>query len=161
MSKGKTTAIPNEVLDAYLATLKPIELKVLLVILRSTWGWGKSCDWISMSQFVRRTGASEKAIRQALGSLCQAGTLKRTYQHGKVFYCYGKRELPTRNPSRELFSGQAGKMFRQEGKKLPPTKYTLTKTPVTRENSSKEEHDKAGLARKRVGAYLREYVFNN
>ena len=51
------TQISNELLEALCwMNLSPYEWRVLLWILRKTYGWKKKTDWISLSQFSKETG---------------------------------------------------------------------------------------------------------
>lgn len=77
------TPVPNIVLDRYLCILKPVELAVLLVIIRQTVGWvekgtdrRKRLDWLSGSQLRARTGYSRKAISTAIDSLATQGLVQ-------------------------------------------------------------------------------------
>ena len=75
------TQVPNAVFDRWLPWLSEAELKVLLYILRHTFGWQKDADAISISQMVngivardgRRidwgAGVSERSILRALPAL--------------------------------------------------------------------------------------------
>ena len=72
-----STPVPNCLFDSILPTLKPAELKTLLIIIRQTYGWidlrfpkkRKQSDWISQSQFQHKTGLSRKAVSTAIASL--------------------------------------------------------------------------------------------
>lgn len=74
-----TTPVPNIVFDHYLKELKLAELKILLVIIRQTFGWKdnytkskrKEKDWISGSQLALKTGSSKRAINEAIQTLVQ------------------------------------------------------------------------------------------
>lgn len=72
----QTTPTPNHLYDTFLKTLKPAELKVLLVIIRQTLGWmnkqtgkRKQWDWISNKQFRTKTGLSNKSVTGAIATL--------------------------------------------------------------------------------------------
>ena len=76
MTPRYTTPVPNLVFDGHLHRLKPAELKVLLIIIRQTLGWidsktgkRKKWDWISNSQFGKKTGLSRKAVSTAIDGL--------------------------------------------------------------------------------------------
>jgi phage replication O-like protein O len=77
MTLEKTTPVPNAVLDAYLMNLKYAELKVLLVVIRQTYGWvhpknpkkRKEFDRITIETFVKKTGCSRRAVSDAIDSL--------------------------------------------------------------------------------------------
>lgn len=70
------TNVPNNFFDEYLKNLGYAELKVLLVIIRQTYGWKdkktggyKRWDWISQRFFVRKTGLSARAVSTAISKL--------------------------------------------------------------------------------------------
>jgi phage replication O-like protein O len=81
------TQVPDELFDLLLPRLSGAELKVLLYIVRRTFGWKKDSDRISLSQFengiTRRTGEvldggtglSSRAVRLALQSLVEKNVL--------------------------------------------------------------------------------------
>ncbi|MBN1618630.1 replication protein [Candidatus Dojkabacteria bacterium] len=83
------TQIPNEVLDQYLPDLSGAELKVLLYIIRKTFGYNKrEGDRISLSQIIngvktkegkvidKGTGLSKRTAIRAVQFLEKAGLLK-------------------------------------------------------------------------------------
>lgn len=64
------TRIANEIIEMLcLCGLKKSEWKVLLFILRKTYGWGKQEDMISISQFEDATGLSRRTVIYALQDL--------------------------------------------------------------------------------------------
>lgn len=70
------TNVPNIIFDTHLKNLGYAELKVLLVIIRQTYGWKdkntqshKKYDWISQQFFVRKTGLSARTVSSALSHL--------------------------------------------------------------------------------------------
>ncbi len=74
-------ALPIVVIDSLLPTLKDTELRVLLVVLRQTWGWTttdgqvKSMDWLAHSQLKARTGRASEAVSAAIDILIQRGLI--------------------------------------------------------------------------------------
>lgn len=85
MQQTHTTPVPNEFFDYWLSKLSYPELKVLQVVIRSTYGWRnpktgkrKQRDWIAGSQFQLRTGLSRKAISCAITNLSRKGLLRVT-----------------------------------------------------------------------------------
>lgn len=71
--------IPNSVVDELMADMSGVELKCYLFIVRKTKGWNKECDAISLTQFVKFTGAGKTAVVDALKNLVELGLLtKRT-----------------------------------------------------------------------------------
>jgi len=67
------TQIPDVLFDEHLPELGLAELKVLLVIMRRTYGWRKPTDAISLSQLEKGTGLRRKAISAATRSLEEGG----------------------------------------------------------------------------------------
>lgn len=68
-----TTDLPNDLVDHWLPLLKEGELKVLLVIIRKTFGWHKQRDRISLSQLEKITGLCRRNIIDSIKSLIGKG----------------------------------------------------------------------------------------
>ena len=66
---------PNDLFDHWLPHLNESELKVILVIIRKTFGWHKIRDRISISQLQQFTGLSETSILSAIKSLISKGLI--------------------------------------------------------------------------------------
>jgi len=83
-----TTAVPNVLFDRYLAELSSSEIKILMVVIRQTLGWRdkegnpKKRDWISQSQFEKKTSLSRKTISQNLDTLIVEGIIQATDYSG-------------------------------------------------------------------------------
>ena len=94
MKQPYSTPVPNIIFDFYLRELNAIELKVLLIIIRQTLGWAdrrgmfgrKEADWISGSQFIKKTGSSRRAISSAIDQLVKKGLIEVLDDYGTVFY---------------------------------------------------------------------------
>jgi phage replication O-like protein O len=69
------TKTPNDLSDHWLPFLKEGELKVLVVIMRKTIGYGKKVDWISLSQLEKFTGLARKTILDSVESLLSKGLI--------------------------------------------------------------------------------------
>jgi replication protein O len=89
----KTTQVPNLILDQYLRTLNRGELKILLVIIRQTYGWidkrtghRKTKDRISHSQFKDKTGLCSRIISKALENLVSRGLIIISDQKGNILH---------------------------------------------------------------------------
>lgn len=76
-SKPNYTQTPNEFFDEVAKTLKEGELRVLLVIMRQTFGWHKQWDRISLSQLERKTGMCRDAVNNSLKSLIKLGLIEK------------------------------------------------------------------------------------
>jgi phage replication O-like protein O len=71
--------IANELMDAIIKThFSPTEVKVLMAIIRKTYGWHKKTDRISYSQFEEITAISRRHIAPALQSLIRRNIINRT-----------------------------------------------------------------------------------
>lgn len=71
------TQTPNDLFDHWLPHLGEAELKVLLVIMRKTFGWHKTHDVISSSQLAKHTGMTEESVIKAARSLQGKGVITR------------------------------------------------------------------------------------
>lgn len=66
---------PNDLVDHWLPLLGEAELKVLLLIIRKTFGWHKDRDRISLSQMEKYTGMTRAACCKAINLLIQKGII--------------------------------------------------------------------------------------
>ncbi len=71
------TQTPNDLFDHWLPLLNEGELKVLLVIMRKTFGWHKTHDVISVSQLSKYTGMMEETVIKSAKSLQNKGVITR------------------------------------------------------------------------------------
>ncbi len=94
--------VPSRLVDAVMPHLRDTELRVILVVLRQTWGWKmdrtnvdemkagqqahsskqavqkqatKRRDWLSHRQLCRRTGRGSDAVSAAVASLTASGLI--------------------------------------------------------------------------------------
>lgn len=67
--------IPNSVVDELMAEMSGVELKCYLFVVRKTKGWNKEYDAISLTQFIKFTGAGKTAVVDALKKLVDLGLL--------------------------------------------------------------------------------------
>lgn len=79
----QTTHVPNEVFDKWLAILTESEIKILLVIIRQTYGWidrytgrRKLRDRITRTQFMMKAGLSARIVSKTLNSLLKRGLIQ-------------------------------------------------------------------------------------
>ena len=77
ISAPNYTQTPNDLFDYWLPHLGEGELKVLLVIMRKTFGWHKTHDDISISQLSKYTGMLEETVIKATKSLQSKGVITR------------------------------------------------------------------------------------
>jgi phage replication O-like protein O len=66
---------PNDLVDHWLPHLGKAELKILLVVMRKTFGWHKETDRISISQFEKITGLARPNAVRAVKCLVDKGVL--------------------------------------------------------------------------------------
>lgn len=80
------TQVPNWLIDEALNECTPNEWQIVTFILRKTSGWGKSCDVISYSQFMKGTGIKHrKTVGDAIQSLIDKGLISRVQVGGQSF----------------------------------------------------------------------------
>ena len=72
------TQVPNDILEALAKThLAPNESKTVFFIIRKTFGWNKTEDWISLSQIVEGTGIAKPNVCRTLNSLKRKNIIER------------------------------------------------------------------------------------
>lgn len=71
------TQTPNDLFDHWLPFLKEVELKVLLIIMRKTFGWHKIKDRISISQLQKLSGSTETNVIKAIKGLIAKGLINK------------------------------------------------------------------------------------
>ncbi len=92
MRYKQTTQVPNEVFDNQLPSLTHSELKLLLFIIRKTYGWTlkngkrKQRDRISHSQFIKGTGTSRRSLPKTIQSLIIKQLINVTDYHGRQLH---------------------------------------------------------------------------
>lgn len=95
-----TTPVPNAVFE-YIPSLSEAELKLTLIIIRQTLGWRrnadsnavrKTSDWISGSQFQKKTGMSRRAIVTAVRTLSYRNFVEIADDHGRVLRTPAERK---------------------------------------------------------------------
>jgi phage replication O-like protein O len=93
MNYQQTTQTPNIIFDTYLTQLSFSELKILLYIVRQTYGWKtkdgkrKKRDRITYGQFQSKTGLSRRIISQTIQSLISQQLISVTdYQGTSLHY---------------------------------------------------------------------------
>ncbi len=98
-----TTQVPNALFDQRMRDLTLSELKVLLLVIRQTWGWvadksgrRKTRDWLSCSRIEARTGLSKRAISMAIEALVKRGLLVVTSGRGDILISARDRRGKTR-----------------------------------------------------------------
>jgi len=103
MSYFYYTNIPNTFFDIHLEKLGYAELKVLLVIMRQTYGWKdretgkyKQWDWISQRFFVRKTGLSARAVSTAISRLHHKEIIRIKDDQGNILIYKKQRRKASR-----------------------------------------------------------------
>ena len=97
------TNVPNTIFDIHLKELGYAELKVLLVIIRQTYGWKdkrtgthKHWDWISQQFFVRKTGLSGRAVSTAISKLITKNLIKVKNEQGRLVFDNKERQYASK-----------------------------------------------------------------
>lgn len=117
------TQTPNILFDDWLPFLSLVELRVLMIIMRKTFGWHKIRDRISLSQLEKLTGSKRSSITTATKKLEKRGLILKTKEgkNGTEETYYELIIIEDSNNSYQSFSGTPTSPF------SGPTKETLTK----------------------------------
>ncbi len=71
------TQAPNVLFDELFKTLSEGDLRVVLVLVRQTFGWHKPFDRISLSQIAEKTGMAKPSVCRSLGTLIKKGLVQK------------------------------------------------------------------------------------
>jgi hypothetical protein len=74
----KYTQTPNLLLDEHLPDMGHAETKVVLAIVRQTFGWHKRSDVLSLSQMEELTGLSRQGVLNGMEAAMERGVVERT-----------------------------------------------------------------------------------
>lgn len=132
------TQTPNELFDEWLPKLGCAELKVLMVIIRKTFGWHKTYDKISLGQLEALTGLERRHISKAIKTLSEKRLISK-----KVIGTVGRQVTYY-----ELVVEEVSNNFYQCPKDTPTS---VLKTP-TKETNTKEKKKEAASCFKRNDA---------
>lgn len=148
-------AIPAAVIDTILPQLKDTELRVLLIVLRQTWGRNKEVDWLSHTQLKARTGRASEAVSGALDALVQRGlvtvrdergaflsdAVQRRRSRARLYLCPG--------PALRYFGEhlQAEKPKTTSGEEREPRRFRKTRHEPRQPDSRDKGMDVAALKR--------------
>ena len=92
MRYEQTTQVPNELFDKILPNVSFSELKILLVVIRQTFGWRtkngerKKRDRISHEQFKQKTGLSRRIISETVQLLILKQYITVTAKDGSLLH---------------------------------------------------------------------------
>lgn len=64
-----TCQVPNVIFDYVMPKVSHAEFKVIMAVVRKTYGWNKKEDWISLRQLMKMTGVSNRMVITAVRSL--------------------------------------------------------------------------------------------
>ncbi len=98
MNYQKTTQVPNEIFDVYLTKLTFSELKILLYIIRQTYGWKlpngkrKLRDRITHNLMKQKTGLSRRVISDVIQSLITKQLIMVTDYEGQTLHTPEQRK---------------------------------------------------------------------
>lgn len=145
------TFTPNAILDYWMARTTPAEFKVLMCIVRKTFGWHKKRDAISLKQIAQLTNLSLKGIRKNIDSLIAKGLVTKIKSktcdgddapNQYEINVYTPEEKPEEGNSvgggRELSTPRVGNSVPYGvGNSVPPQKKHYTKETITKEEGAK------------------------
>jgi len=81
---------PNDLIDHWMPLLKEGELRILLIVIRKTFGWNKDKDYIAYSLFEELSGMGRKAVVKAVHGLVEKNLIKKEitglFGKEKIFY---------------------------------------------------------------------------
>jgi phage replication O-like protein O len=128
------TQTPNEFFDSILPNLNLAQTKVLLVIIRQTFGWQKRWDCISLTQMMKKTGLAKSSITKAVNELIEMKLVMK-HKNGEAgreqtYYTLCVADTPPDPSDEDEFSNNS---YRSNSLTPPSPKFGLTKETITKE----------------------------
>jgi hypothetical protein len=143
-----TTPVPNGLFE-HIPNLKSTELKLLLIIIRQTWGWKdprtqqrKQFDWISGSQLRKKTGCSKRALTDATAQLIKQKFIEVSGERGVSLSKPEERKGKLRLFYR--FKNPCGNAVESRNSKANTSQQSAQKVPLTKETKKQKEVDSNG-----------------
>ena len=137
------TPIPNDALERLAAFgLSGREFRILLVVIRKTWGWSKEKDKIPMSQFARFTGIDRRHCHAILNSLIKQRIINKTvtaYGDRKVISYSFNDVYAEWKLSPSTVTKVKGQVVTIQGDRLSPSTVTVL-SPSTAHSIDKERN---------------------
>jgi len=137
------TPVPNDALERLAAFgLSGREFRILLVVIRKTWGWGKEKDKIPMSQFARFTGIDRRHCHSILTSLIKQKIINKTvtaYGDRKVISYSFNDVYAEWKLSPPMVTKVKGKVVTIDGNRVSPSTVTVL-SPSTAHSIDKERN---------------------
>jgi len=134
MSYFHHTNVPNIIFDIHLSKLGYAELKILLIVIRQTFGWidkktgkPKEWDWISNQFFVKKTGLSRRAVSDGIASLYFKNYISIKNQNGTPMHTSKQRRHATKLFYSPIFIYTYANTTLKDGKYLHSTIIKHTK----------------------------------
>lgn len=141
------TQTPNIFFDEIMKTLNEGELRVLLLVMRQTFGWHKSEDWLTLSFLSKKTGYERRSVCRILERLIKKKLIFKRIEglkgYQKCYYSlvtdYQKEEEPEDNEGIETEEEMAffKKVLPVTDGSPPPSDRRVT-PPVTDGSPTKE-----------------------
>ncbi len=128
------TRIANDLLDAFVAyRLSGEEMKVLLFIMRKTYGYKKTNDYIALSQFVDATDMKKSNVVRAI---------KKLVDKNIVIKKDNKLGINKNNEDWKPLSKKITTVIKKDKAVIKIDKASLSKKSTTKENTTKENYTK-------------------
>lgn len=143
------TAIANEIMERlYAITLSGSEYRVILCVLRKTYGWHKKVDKISLSQFEEETNLSRRQVCTILDRLVNNRLLFKEknkncnlYQFNKDYEMWVVNKQVT--SSEQSYTRSSEQQFTKSSEQLDTYKRKKEKKEITKESKNKFLRDLA------------------
>ncbi len=130
----ESAPFPNYLVDEVMPTLRDTEWRILCIVVRQTLGWvsadgkgRKEYDWLSQSQFKRRTGRASEAVSKAVdvlvkrmlieafdGDMTSLSNVQSRRSAYKIYYRLHPRLLERRGKPEESSESELRKANRTE-----------------------------------------------
>jgi phage replication O-like protein O len=132
------TQVPNLLLDEHLPDMGYAECKVVLAIVRKTFGWHKKRDRLSISQLMDLTGLSNRSVINGIRAGMERGVIDRAAEGDSfTYWLVVDSEVSSQGGVKQVHKGS--EVSSQEGVKQVHTQKKGFKETTTKERARAPE----------------------
>lgn len=139
-----STQTPNIILDKYIKELSGAEFKVLMFLVRKTFGWGKEKDWITNKYAKEQTGLAGGTVSEALKTLIDKEIVVAKNNDGNLLRTTRERQQSGKNHRKIYYSlsitvHSGERAFHSSEKDAVHSSETTKQTHIDKTNSKQED----------------------
>lgn len=154
--------IANEIVEKLAAAqLTGVEMQIVLIILRKTYGYSKKEDWISLGQFVQLTGRTKKGICVAIAALEEKGLIHTRRMTQKTFYSFNKDSSSWKVVYANSLVNTSTLVNSRSSASVLPVNRVVNASTHTKDNITKDKLQKTREFEKEIAKWFKQHDIGN